>query len=420
MLVAFLLTVAHLAAIVAWTTPAGGWQERYHTLVGHDSYWFLNIIDRGYRSPVPPAERKQMEISNVAFFPGFPLLAKGFIHGFGLHEKTGLLMATHLSTWGFWTYVLLWMRRWRWGRRKRWAAIGLILAHPAAMFMIAGYSESLFLLMLLGFMFWSTHPARFAPALAALHGFAATATRIAGVPAAVYPVLDHVLRRWRGLRSLRRRRTSVLGFTPPLARLPDWLAPEQARAWLTPALVSGCAMLGAGLFFLFCHLRFGHWDFYMMTQQSGWGVRADYLALLKPGAYANHWVWNWDHASEVGQLLVPLTMLGFAGLGVWEWRAARGQVTQWRERAGFYFVAFVLFFIAVSGVYSVNLESMTRYHFCSHVFLVLAGLHAWRHIRPRHPRARRLVAVAATIAALFSLYLHYRYAVIFTRGGWVA
>ena len=43
----------------------------------------------------------------------------------------------------------------------------LILAHPAAFFLVAGYSESLFLMALLGFVYWSSAEGRSAKILAA-------------------------------------------------------------------------------------------------------------------------------------------------------------------------------------------------------------------------------------------------------------
>jgi len=41
----------------------------------------------------------------------------------------------------------------------------LIAAHPAAFFLVAGYSESLFLMALLGFIYWSTAEGRSAEIL---------------------------------------------------------------------------------------------------------------------------------------------------------------------------------------------------------------------------------------------------------------
>jgi hypothetical protein len=192
-------------------------------------------------------------------------------------------------------------------------------------------------------------------------------------------------------------------------------APDLLRA----GILMGIALTGMAAFFLYCHVRFQHWNFYMMTQEAGWGVRADYLALFKPAAY-HQWKPYWRVASQVGQFLVPITMLGMLALAAWEFAAARLRDTRWRERIGFYFVGAALFYIAVSGVYSVRLESMTRYHFCTHVFLVLGALHAFADIGPRQATLRRILITLVVLAALVGARLHHEFATQFAYGGWVA
>ena len=61
------------------------------------------------------------------------------------------------------------------------------------------------------------------------------------------------------------------------------------RGDLAPAVaVSLGAMLGAASFFIYCLLRWGRWDIYMLTQQAGWAIVPDYLAVFKPESY--HWL----------------------------------------------------------------------------------------------------------------------------------
>lgn len=419
-----LITALHLGLLMTTVMPPGGFHERYERLVQHDSYWFWNIIDRGYQSPVPPSPVKSMEISNVAFFPVFPLWGSVFLNVLKMEPKIGLTLASQLATWGFWAYFLLVARRrLQFSAMQCAAAVALVMAHPAAFFLIAAYSESLFLMMLLGFMFWSVVEGRVAFVLAALHGALAVGTRIAGAPAAAYPVVREWFRRWR---SAARDTTPALAGRPASSAVFGISAfsglgrvrppgPEMVRAGVLMAL-SLTVMIS---FFIYCQVRFQHWNFYMMTQEAGWGVKADYFALLKPGAY-QRWVPTLNMAWGVGQFLVPVTMLGFAALAAWEFSVARVRQTAWRERLGFYFVGAALFYIAVSGVYSVRLESMTRYHFCTHVFLVLAGLHAFAEIGPRRETTRRLLIALAVVVALFGAWLQHTFASQYVRGGWVA
>src|SRR6266705_5797176 len=75
LLAALLVTSMQIVMAVGLLAPVGPLSYRYSTLIQHDSYWFMNIIDRGYQTIVPPINHKVMEVSNVAFFPAYPALA---------------------------------------------------------------------------------------------------------------------------------------------------------------------------------------------------------------------------------------------------------------------------------------------------------------------------------------------------------
>src|SRR6266446_4895042 len=96
-----LVTLAQIAFAVGAANPEGSLAERYLTLVQHDSYWFANIIDRGYGSIVPPSDHKEMEVSNVAFFPAYPLLAGALKRLMNLETYRALLVTAQMATWGF-------------------------------------------------------------------------------------------------------------------------------------------------------------------------------------------------------------------------------------------------------------------------------------------------------------------------------
>jgi hypothetical protein len=68
MLAALCVTLLQVIVAVGLLAPNGPLEYRYQTLVQHDSYWFMNIMDRGYQTTVPPIDHKVMEVSNVAFF----------------------------------------------------------------------------------------------------------------------------------------------------------------------------------------------------------------------------------------------------------------------------------------------------------------------------------------------------------------
>src|SRR5438132_5804779 len=187
-----LLTLVQLVVAVFLLAPEGPLSYRYTSLVQHDGYWFANIIDRGYATTVPPINHKVMEVSNVAFFPAYPTLAAALHYGFGFDIDNSLLITAEAAAFGFWTYFFLFCERWGVSSATQVLGALSIAAHPAAFFLIAGYSESLFLMGLIGFMYWSTANGRVAKILAVLHGIAMSGTRIVGIPCAAFPVIQSV------------------------------------------------------------------------------------------------------------------------------------------------------------------------------------------------------------------------------------
>src|SRR6266513_765649 len=155
LLAGLVLTLLQLAMAVGLLAPEGPASYRYSTLIQHDSYWFMNIVDRGYQTIVPPINQK-MEVSNVAFFPAYPAIAALLRRGLNIDTGNALLITAQLAAWGFWSYFFLLCDRWSLSPALQFCGALLIVAHPAAFFLIAGYSESLFLMALLGFIYWSS------------------------------------------------------------------------------------------------------------------------------------------------------------------------------------------------------------------------------------------------------------------------
>src|SRR6202043_1478827 len=156
LLAGLLLTLAQIAVAVCLLAPEGPLSYRYSTLIQHDSYWFANIVDRGYETTVPPISHKMMEVSNVAFFPAYPAIAAILHYGARLSIYNALLVTAQAAAWGFWSYFFLFCERWNISPLLQFFGALSILAHPTAFFLVAGYSESLFMMALLGFMYWSS------------------------------------------------------------------------------------------------------------------------------------------------------------------------------------------------------------------------------------------------------------------------
>ncbi|MEY2440465.1 MAG: hypothetical protein QOI34_1850 [Verrucomicrobiota bacterium] len=397
-LIGLLVTLAQIALAVGILAPEGALSYRYSTLLQHDSYWFMNILNRGYQTTVPPINHKVMEVSNVAFFPAYPTIAAALRYGLGIETGNALLITAQAATWGFWSYFFLFCERWNLSPGLQVLGALSIVSHPAAFFLIAGYSESLFLAALLGFIYWSDAKGGGAKVSAALHGMVMSATRIVGIPCAAYPVIRSLFQR--GSNPIRR----------PLA----WI-----KANVGTIALMMISTLGAGLFFLYCQLRWGRWDIYMLTQSAGWGITPDYLAVFKPASY--RWVIPaLNNPTESSQLAMTLGGLIFLLVGMCELLPAIRRRTEWTSRIGIYFCATIIYFISVSGVACVEMESMLRYQFCVHALIVLALLHFLRQFRAPPVPLRALAVVAVALGSAAGLSVQGWYVWNFTRGNWVA
>jgi hypothetical protein len=394
----FLATVLQAILALVFAKADGSLGNRYLALVQHDSYWFANIIDRGYGTTVPPIERKEMEVSNVAFFPAYPIFAGAIKRLTGLGTAQSLLLVAQALTWGFWTYFFLFCRRWELSLLLQSFGALAIVAHPAAFFLVAGYSESLFLFSLTGFIYWSMSGDRGATVLAVLHGIIMSATRIVGLPCAILPVV----RAW------------FQGDDFSRNNFGRWLL-----RFRRPIVVMFLSMFGGLAFFTYCQVRWSRWDMYMLTQSEGWAIEPDYLAVFKPENYqfALPPLYDGRAASQFTSalagvlfLLIAIVELGSACLGR----------RDWRERFGFYLSAGIIYYISVSGVASVGLESMLRYDLCVHALIVLGALHFLRNVRLPSRFARAVATVSALIVFTAALGLQAYYVWNFTQGNWVA
>jgi hypothetical protein len=392
-----LLTLIQLVVAVFLLAPEGPLSFRYQSLIQHDGYWFVNILERGYQTTVPPINHKVMEVSNVAFFPAYPVLASLMGSIFRVESETALLIAAQFAAWGFWTYFFLFCERWKLSLTLRVFGTLAIVAHPAAFFLIAGYSESLFLMALIGFMYWSGAQGRAAKILAALHGIAMSATRIVGIPCAAYPVVRNV-------------------FKEGWSALSDW------RRWFrnygSSVAVMISAIFGAFSFFVYCQWRWGRWDMYMLTQTAGWNIEPDYLAVFRPSSY--HWLLpQLNDPTQMSQMAMTVGALLLIVIAIVEVISALRRQTEWQTRIGIYFCAALIYYISVSGVASLEMESMLRYEFCAHALIVLAFLHFLRQFR-LPPPLRVLGIAAAVLVSALGLAVQGWYIWNFTRGNWVA
>jgi hypothetical protein len=384
------VAVLAVAAIAGARTPA----EAYESLCRWDGKIYLHIAAHGYRTTVPPTSY-DLERSNVAFFPGYPLAGRWMFAAAGgaISIEAALVLTAQLAAWGFWSYWLLFLARWRVPWQAASIATLAIALHPAAYFLVIAYSESLFLFGLLGFLYWVGGTRRRYWPLAAVHGAVITATRLGGLPVAFCPLLAQLLV------DVAAHRTTAIHAIGRLR------FPFRSLGGLAP--VCAAASLGGLAFFAYCQWQYGAWDIYMQAQQAGWKVSADWGWWLQPLNYvfiASLWHPNVVWPDDLSRFCVVATMILFAAVGRFEMLLAKTGVSGWQARLVFYLAALALFVLHASGASSILMKSMIRYSLPVHVLVLLAVL----ELSSRWPVAswlsrRRVGWLAVALAVLAAL-----------------
>lgn len=394
-----------------------------------DSQWYEHISRMGYLSSIPPV-RWNPQVANVAFFPGFPIWSRIVARVLAIDHATALVVAAQIMAAVFWVLFYALISRWI----RSWGALILtmllVATHPAAFFLQVGYSESLFLAALLGFLL--TTSAGFfsspfvSPLGAASIGIVMTATRIVGAPLAFVGVLVPTIDLLRNQRQRRSHSRDVR--QDPDARS----AAPRTRAWhelVRQGAIGSLSLIGIGSFFAYCWWQWGRWDLYMWTQEIGWGLKPDYSAIFHPSSWmswqlASGW-WpqkvNPDELSRLATSAYLVLLSGTAAAEILIRARGRSASCGFRDRLPFYAAAAMMMFVSVSGLAGASFRSMIRYTFPVHVCWVI-GIVGMVHALPERFRSRpRLLLIAIGLAiGIYAFVLQIRFLEMFTHWHWVA
>jgi hypothetical protein len=113
-----------------------------------DAGWYLEIVTHGYHFAPDRADLQQ----NIVFFPAYPMLTRGVGRLLGGHMTGYVLAGTAISLAAFWgalTYLYSFTKSVLGDEKASWA-LWLLAAYPFALFFGAVYTESLFLLGVVG------------------------------------------------------------------------------------------------------------------------------------------------------------------------------------------------------------------------------------------------------------------------------
>lgn len=388
-LIAFLICVWQILFALVLTPNVGGLAAKYDKLNEWDSDHYTRIVEHGYSMPEGRAwvrDDIHSGAANVMFFPGYPLASRYFKEATGIPTRVSMLLVAQLACWAFWIYLFFILLDAGATRRGLSVAVFLILIHPAAFFLVMGYTESTFLAALLGFIYWSKRKGVLAWIAAALHGFVISFTRIVSFAAAPYPALTRYSR------------------NRPL------------RSSIAPLALGVFAISGTFFYFGFLKQHFGDWGLYFKLEEIGWGNHRQWLAIINPLSYIPRFFFE-DTRSSINRLSNLSIVLFFYYL----WKEEKHRNDTWK-RLGLYFTAFFLYFIPITGKAAAEMDSMVRYNLPSTILLALClGM-----ILPeqsgsffRDPSTKKIRwgrAFGALVVFAIQVSNIYR----FLRGGWIA
>ncbi|MBX6357638.1 MAG: hypothetical protein IRZ05_17520, partial [Micromonosporaceae bacterium] len=178
-LLLYLVTRVGQLALIDWMTPAGGPSVR-DQLLEWDAGWFVRVATEGYAHGYSYDQQGQMVGNGLAFFPLYPLLIRAGA-ATGLSAQTAALVVAWLA--GAAAAVLLHLLGTSlYSRRVGFVLVVLACTQPMSVVLSMGYSEGLFLALVVGMLLAAYH--RSWPAAGVL-GLAAALTRPTGAAAAV-------------------------------------------------------------------------------------------------------------------------------------------------------------------------------------------------------------------------------------------
>lgn len=260
-----ILSTAGLAGLAMqkgqFLQPGESWLERF---AAWDANWYLSIATTGY-------QYSSTGESSVAFYPLYPMLIRA-VSWLGVDSLLAGYAISHLALLGccffLWKIAAFETRSGEIAER----AVIFLLFCPGAVWFGMVYTESLFLLTLLGCIYSARRGSWLA---AGAWGFASALTRTPGLLLAGFLFLEA------GQQWLERRResTSARNEADGIKQKP-MRAAELARA----ALGMAGPVLGHGAFLLFLQLTFGDWRAQQKTMLAGWnsnGLRMPSTALLE-------------------------------------------------------------------------------------------------------------------------------------------
>ena len=119
----------------------------YEHLFQFDSKWYEDISAGGYFDHLPADESQWASIqgdaftklTNVGFFPGYPLLASYLSNVTGINRMYALLLVAQTACIGCWAYLLLILGQLGISKRLQVCCVVAVLVYPSSFFLISPF-----------------------------------------------------------------------------------------------------------------------------------------------------------------------------------------------------------------------------------------------------------------------------------------
>jgi hypothetical protein len=390
---ALLITIAQVAFMMALAPGGSDLKARYIALNNWDSFHYERIAQMGYQIPAGEIHSEDIHEgrANVVFFPGYPMAGRMLSKATGLSVPVSLLFVSQAACFVFWLYFFLLFDEFEISETAtRNRALATVL-HPAAFFLVAGYTETLFLTGMMGFLYWSSRwnkQGGISGWIAAAHGMVMSVTRIVAFAPAAYPSFQILAQE---------------GFA----------ALKKPRFWKAVA-ISFAGICGALLFFAYCQARFGRWNLYFQLEEIGWQNHRRWFAVLNPMSYVPRFFFE-HSVDSLNRFAVLVTGVQLVQtFPKKELKRAKentkGSLSTLWPMWPMWSVAFVLFYIALTGKANANMDSMLRYTLPPFMLLLL--------LRAKEGPIRRTkwLWVFGILSFAVQVWCAYR----FLHGRWVA
>jgi hypothetical protein len=355
-----------------------------------DSVRFFEIAQHGYHLPSRPLIEDDIHHyrANTTTPPGYPFFVRIIQDLLRINGQVALLVTAQLACVLGWTYFLLILLDFGLARKRALLGAITVAVYPSSFYMVVGYTESLLIASMLGFVYWTHRWLQKSGAqnwfLALAHGFLGTATRVAGFPLVAYPVAQLA--------------GEVFGrrFAP---RAKNRLSrPSDLKIGLA-LLLSGLSTFGLISFFVYCGVALGRWNAYFAVSKLQAQV-PNYLAIFKLGSYLPRFFFETTVAS-INRCGVPCIVF-LLGLSLY-------LDSQNHKRWGLYGSSVGLLYLAMAGRGDSNMDGMIRYTLPIFALMILVLFQVM------HERK-----LADNVGFKLKCLLAFGYLLAFTTQGWLA